>query len=208
MQTLSALLLIASVATLIFTLYFFWYKENRQVRNTSNPRTHTLRFQKQTRHLTKDVSDSEKHGAEFEKFIVTLFDKKFFTLMEWRSDKQHNGIYAQSSMNPDMEWRFSTNYQTVHFAVECKWRKKFYDNHIQWAKDYQLSNYRKFEAERRMHVFIVIGIGGISAKPEELYIVPLQNIQTLFLDKFQLKDYKRYRPDKPFFLNVQSMVLE
>ena len=36
-------------------------------------------------------------GLEFEKYIVSRFSKKYFTLKEWRGDKATHGIYPESS---------------------------------------------------------------------------------------------------------------
>ncbi len=48
------------------------------------------------------LSDSQKKGEEFEKFIVKKFNKEYFTLKEWTSDKYIDGIYAESTRNPDI----------------------------------------------------------------------------------------------------------
>jgi hypothetical protein len=37
-------------------------------------------------------SSTKQKGDAFEKFIIERFKKPFFTLLEWRSDKMHNGF--------------------------------------------------------------------------------------------------------------------
>ena len=135
------------------------------------------------------------------------FQKPLFTLLEWRSDKFHNGTYALSNMLPDLEYRFRANDVECRFAVECKWRSSFVKGEIQWAKQYQLDNYIKFAYEKRTPVFVIIGIGGTPDNPQSLYIIPLTNINSIFLDRRELQKY--YRPGKGnFFFNAERCLLK
>lgn len=162
---------------------------------------------KETTKSFKPLDNSTKEkGDLFEKFVIERFKKPFFTLIEWRSDKIHNGTYAESNMYPDMEYYFKTNHAECTFAVECKWRSSFSEEKIDWAKDYQLDNYRKFSAERRMRVFVIIGVGGQPENPRSLYIIPLDEINSIHL--YQVDIYKYYRYGKGnFFFDTDSHLL-
>ena len=72
------------------------------------------------------------------------FKKQFFTLLEWQGDKSHNGRYALSNMNPDMVFRYKSSKHCIHFAVECKWRNDTTNGLVEWARDYQIDNYKNF----------------------------------------------------------------
>lgn len=69
-----------------------------------------------------EKDESYEKGVEFEEYVVSRFSKKYFSLKEWRSDKCSNGVYAESSTYPDMEYTFTLRENSYNFAVECKWR--------------------------------------------------------------------------------------
>ena len=45
---------------------------------------------------TSQQDESYAKGLAFEEFIVKCFDTNFFTVKEWRGDKQVDGVYALS----------------------------------------------------------------------------------------------------------------
>ena len=126
--------------------------------------------------------------------------------MEWRSDKYVDGIYAVSNHFPDLEVMYKAGHTQDSFAIECKWRKSFYKNHIEWAHDYQIENYKKYAKEVILPVFIVIGVGGEPGHPGEVYIIPLDSIQTNLFTRSQLVPFRKIGKD--FYWNVQQKTLE
>jgi hypothetical protein len=149
---------------------------------------------------------NEEKGREFEYFVLDRFNQRFFTLLEWQGDKSHNGRYALSNMNPDMVFRFKSSMHCIHFAVECKWRKDTTNGLIEWARDYQLDNYKNFANQRRMPVFIILGIGGSPANPESVFIMPINEIYSNILSEEQLGKYYRFRKSN-FYLQPESIIL-
>jgi hypothetical protein len=211
------LLFIAVPVLLVFLLFRFWFRQGyyqqeiiaaRSAHQTVFPKLAPQRPQPVQKAGHPVQTESEKKGNDFEKFVIDRFDEAYFQLLEWRSDKIHNGIYPLASLNPDLEYRFTTRYDTMHFAVECKWRQEFKNDQLQWAKDSQLLNYRRFEHTARIPVFVIIGVGGSPSAPEEVYIVPLDRIQSVYLTRLQLKAFKRYDPDKHFYLSIHNGMLE
>lgn len=150
--------------------------------------------------VPKEDTEAAK-GKAFENYVVERFNPDYFELKEWRSDKYHEGIYASSSQLPDLEYHFKTKFQFAKFAVECKWRQEFIKGRIEWAKSYQMVNYRDYERKNRIDVFVIIGVGGTPENPESVYIVPLKDIRSNVLTEAQLKQYYRYRQGN-FYLNV------
>ncbi len=157
-----------------------------------------------------DLDENKAKGDAFERFVVKNFDKKYFTLQEWRSDKYVDGIYAVSSHFPDLEVIFNLESKGVReaFAIECKWRKSFYHESIEWAKDYQLKNYQEYAKKLKIPVFVVIGVGGVPEKPQELFIVPLQKIKSNTISKSDLASYKKGTIDTQFFWDYDKNVLK
>lgn len=145
------------------------------------------------------VADAKQKGNDFENYIVTRFAQEYFELVEWRSDKYHEGVYATSSMLPDLEYRFRSKFHQCKFAIECKWRAEFIKGRVEWAKSHQLVTYRQYESEGQVPVFVLLGVGGTPSEPENVYIVPLSEIRSNVLSQYQLINYKRYAKGNFYF---------
>lgn len=154
------------------------------------------------------LTESEEKGRAFEEYVVSHFNKKYFTLKEWRGDKYYKGNYAESNRYPDMEYEFSLDGKIIiPFAVECKWRSKFKNEQIQWATEEQADIYRKFEKEKEMPVFVVIGVGGSPSDPERVYAVPLKALKLSIAKEDYIRDFMREDKEKYFFLDTENMLL-
>ena len=148
--------------------------------------------------------DSFEKGHAFENYIVTLFNVQKFQLLEWRSDKRaSNGAFPLSSSNPDLEFAYLGR-RKHRFAVECKWREKFIDGKIRWASDYKICLYEDYQNQKRIPVFIAIGIGGRPDKPEKLFVTPLHNISN-YTEVYEshLIPYLRKRRNNFFYDTIQ-----
>jgi hypothetical protein len=110
-----------------------------------------------------------------------MFDKKYFTIIHWASDKYVNGYYDQSNMNPDILFAFKLHGKTTQFAVECKWRQQLSQDGILWATTEQVERYKTYERTNNITVFIAIGIGGAAHAPNKLYAVPLRALKSNFI---------------------------
>lgn len=148
-----------------------------------------------------DIDDNKAKGDAFERFVVKNFDKKYFTIQEWRSDKYVDGIYAVSNHFPDLEVIFELKSKGIRevFAIECKWRRSYYQEAIEWAKDYQLNNYKEYADRLKIPVFVLIGVGGEPEKPQELFIVPLPKLKSNTISKPELAKYKKDLAHYQFF---------
>lgn len=153
--------------------------------------------------------DNYKKGELFEEYIIKLFNKEFFKLMEWRkSTTFENGLITGDLWNPDIEMDLVfTGRSRYRFAVECKWRKKFKDGKISWARDEQILAYQMFQDQRRIPVFVAIGIGGTPDNPERLFLTPLNNIYMHNeLYESDLIPYKR-KPTSRFYYDFIQLKL-
>ena len=137
------------------------------------------------------IDDKYKKGLDFEKFIVQKFDLKFFKIKEWAGDKYVNGVYAETTQHPDLLIEFFTSRRNEKFAVECKWRQNVYKEGIDYSNFEQLDRYRNYAKKNNVPVFIAIGLGGKSAAPERLFIVPLKDISKPFMLLTQLEKYEK-----------------
>jgi hypothetical protein len=150
------------------------------------------------------VSDNEidyaQKGLEFEKYVVSKFDKNYFTLIHWRSDKGSNGIYAESNGYPDLEYKFQHHLNIRQFAVECKYRQSFTSRGtITIAKDYQIKKYKAFQNQGKMNVYIVLGTGGQPANPLEWYLIPLNEITSNEMHEVELIRFRKTANSRFFY---------
>lgn len=157
----------------------------------------------------ESFDENKAKGDAFERFVVKNFDPKYFTLQEWRSDKYVDGIYPVSNHFPDLEVFFDFKSKGICqlFAIECKWRKNYYKNSIQWAHDYQIRNYKEYADTIKIPVFVVIGVAGEPEKPQELFIVPLQKMENGMISKNELMKYKKNLEDNRFFWDYNKTEL-
>lgn len=166
-------------------------------------------MQTEKREPSDNFDENKAKGDAFEKFVVLHFDTGYFTLKEWRSDKQVKGIYAVSNHFPDLEVEFMMRRKNItdRFAIECKYRSNYYKDGIILAKDFQLSNYKKYAAEIQIPVFIVLGLGGTADAPAEIFIVPLAEVKSTMLSKDFLVKYKRDK-DRMFYWDTDNKLLK
>ncbi len=179
-------------------------KPQKNATATTSRQTPTINNKPQTNH------DNKVKGDAFEKYVVQHFSRKYFRLQEWRSDKYVDGIYAVSNHFPDLEVVFDFKAKSIKqaFAIECKWRKNFYNNDIEWAKDYQVKNYQDYATKLNIPVFVVIGLGGTPDKPQELFIVPLAKMNSSTITKTELTHYKKENLETAFFWDYEKNVLQ
>ncbi|MCX6268343.1 MAG: hypothetical protein NTW16_13445 [Bacteroidetes bacterium] len=152
---------------------------------------------------TEVIDQCKKNGNDFEKYIAQKFNKKYFKIREWAGDKYVNGVYAQTTLNPDILLEFNFYSEKTMLAVECKWRKNTNNNWVEFAKKDQIDRYKKLEQEKKIPVFIAIGINGNGSHPEHLYMVPLKCIKTSFLHIENLQKFE-IKHDRNFFFDVKN----
>jgi len=156
---------------------------------------------------TEIINYNKKNGDDFEKFIVQKFDKKYYSIKEWAGDKYINGTYAKTTPQPDILLEFKLRQKSSQLSVECKWRKSLYKNGVEFAKQEQFERYKRFQSEMKIPVFIAIGIGGKGLSPEQLFIVPLAEIDSNFIHINKLKNYEK-KIDSKFFFDIETNELK
>jgi hypothetical protein len=157
---------------------------------------------------TQNKKTLKEKGDQFEQFVVKKFDQQYFTLKEWRSDKCINGRYAESNKNPDLEFEFHLKGAKIIFAVECKWRQNYYKGGVEWAKKRQLERYNDFAINRKISVFIIIGVGGTPDNPNEIFVIPLNCLKFTFATANYLKKFKKKNQEKNFFFDADKGILK
>lgn len=126
---------------------------------------------------TELIDKNQKAGYDFEKFIVTKFNTKYFSIQNWASDKFIDGRYAEANLHPDIQLTLKLNGVGYPLAVECKWRKEPKSDFVQFASPEQLKRYQEFETKTGNPVFLALGIGGKPSAPKSLSIIPIKAFQ-------------------------------
>ena len=206
MNKMTGIILMLS-GTILFLVGIYFYNTPINPKNSPSvvPEI-VIKDSVQPKSETESIDQNKKKGNDFEDFITQKFNKKYFKLKEWAGDKYVNGIYAETTLNPDLLYEFSLKGETSMFAVECKWRKNLYKNSIEFATQDQLERYRKYEEKRSLTVFLAIGLGGLATDPDHLYIVPLSQIKSNSLSKEFLGKFEKDKTAN-FFFDPQSKEL-
>ena len=104
------------------------------------------------------ASDPEIVGKRFEDHVERLFSPKYFKIVEkTHSFKTNSERYVESSKNPDFIFEYMPTKEK--FAVECKYRTQLNrNNQLEWSYPAQLKRYQEFAIQKRIPIFIVIGL--------------------------------------------------
>ena len=125
------------------------------------------------------MSDELLKGREFEDHVLELLgvaDNDKLTLKEWRGDKSLPGIYPEGNSNPDLV----LEYDGRPFAIECKWRSHMpKDISKELLPPDRVALFEKYAKERRMPVFLLLGIGGLPSDPDLLLLAPIDDNLTI-----------------------------
>ena len=120
------------------------------------------------------MNDELLKGREFEDYVLELLgvaDNDKLTLKEWRGDKSLPGIYPEGNSNPDLV----LEYDGRPFAIECKWRSHMpKDISKELLPPARVALFEKYATERRMPVYLLLGIGGLPSDPDLLLLAPME----------------------------------
>jgi|GEM_PF-7034281 hypothetical protein len=162
---------------------------------------------------TKNYSKRENElfkikGEQFEAFIAKKINQnRYLKILDWRSDKFIEGVYAESNKNPDLEIQFSFNSTCLKFSLECKYHSKIHTDII-IAPQHKIENYKKYSQEKKTDVFIVLGLAGEASSPNELYIIPLKYIKSEKIPYSDLQKFRKHRVESNFFFDEKLLMLK
>jgi hypothetical protein len=138
-------------------------------------------------------STSFKKGEDFEKYVEqSLFLKKDFDLVHRTNNfDQNKNRFAENTLHPDFKFRCrETNNK---FYIEAKFRSKFNQNDkLEIMSLAQKERFIIIQKKEKIPVFIVIGYQGWSNNPDNISLIPLNELiylelYPIFLQKFNIK---------------------
>jgi hypothetical protein len=135
-------------------------------------------------------TSSEEKGQAFENLIVNLLADNRFKLLDRTQDtKSTAGVYAESCKNPDLHIEQTHTPRSIDYYIECKYRSRWYEGKVQF-EDYQVKRYKEFQGKQRRKVLFALGVGGTPSAPQELMIVPLDQLQNGAILQANHESYK------------------
>lgn len=211
MTILAFLLMGASLALLIVVLKPWVPERNytgifRTIFGKSWPHQRAKKMTYQSLKRKEKDNLSRHKGLAFEKYVTTLLPRQHgFQLVHWRGDKYNKGVYALSSQWPDLEYQYRQANNEYEFAIECKWRSSYYKGQIQLCDDYQLKNYQKFSHDKKIPVYIALGVGGSPDNPAELYIIPLDMLSSNLISRYHISRFKKSVISRPLYVRENRL---
>ena len=157
-----------------------------------------------TQYMTKDELDAKGHaenyenGVLFEKYVIGLFDQKYFAVHDWTRDLsgKTEGYSVESDANPDLVMRYKPRDEQI--AIECKFRSSLYRGMLQWTTDKKLRGYHAYMKKTGITTSVVIGLGGSPNTPERMFCIPLTETKYPGLYPSIFEKFER-SPSKKFF---------
>jgi hypothetical protein len=147
-------------------------------------------------------------GRDFEEYVIRLFPDTEWEIEDRSSDTSKRigrRVTGDASYDCIMKHRRTSK----RFIVQCKYRSRFFrkDNQdgIEWAKPYQIRNYRNFQREKGWPYVGIIGVGGRPRHPKHLFVLPLEHLHDTFIRKAGLEIAGR-DPHRPFTVDDQGLL--
>lgn len=132
-------------------------------------------------------------GTLFEQYISKIFAEPDFVVVNRTRDMtKFSNRLVESDRDPDFVFR---NQKTGRaFAVECKWRAKWYKDKngnfgIHWGL-HRCDNYISYGEKFKIPVLVAFGIGGLPEKPREVYFLDSQLLHYSFLKQSLIRSGK------------------
>jgi hypothetical protein len=144
-------------------------------------------------------SDSpEWKGKRFEKYVLGLFNEKYYDLEhKTHSFQENKERFVKSSLDPDFILRYRPTKEV--FAVEAKYRSGLNPKGmLEWTYPEQLRRYQEFQRNRNIPFFVVIGFGGIDDDPQDMFVLPLEEAKYPTLYPSVFNKFSR-NPKKEFY---------
>ncbi len=136
--------------------------------------------------------------------LLALFTASVVLFAAWTLLKDHftnkKNEYAAQPVMPYMAPNTEAVINDpVLFVVASNWWPFFTDEAVHWANTSLINHYYDLQDEKDMDAYVLIGIGGSPEQPDELYVIPLNNIPKYmhYLTARFLKPYTHHSLQQP-----------
>lgn len=127
-------------------------------------------------------------GERFEHYVrEKLFTRNGYTLVTKAHGYAANkDDFIEDTLGPDLKFRSVKTGK--EFFVESKYRSYFYRNAVEWCQPHQIKRFKRIA--RTTPVYVVIGVGNSPDSPEQVFLLPLDEVRYTKLFKSSLKKYE------------------
>ncbi len=134
-----------------------------------------------------------KAQTAFEAFVVTLFDPLFFRLVRTKTEYAMAGSEpdVDDGKGPDRVFSYHQKETRMRFAIICQYYRHAGRNVVRLLPHTRQESVRKFETEREMAVYYVLGFGGKPDDPKELFFIPAVDVTSEYISRPQLMNYSK-----------------
>jgi hypothetical protein len=141
------------------------------------------------------TTDPHWKGTRFEQYVSTLFPEPDFVVVDRTRDvSKFLSRKVESDSHPDFVFRNQKTGKT--FAVECKWRRRWYPVKDigglgLWWDLYRGERYKAFGREQGVPVFVAFGIGGTPEKPAETLFFDINDLNRAILTQSEARNLSK-----------------
>lgn len=157
------------------------------VRTTKRRRTKTTKQHAEAEHVVRDF----KTQSGFESFVLTLFDPLFFKYKRLKNEHVYAGKGGTAEKGPDFVIDFQQKDTHARFAIKCQYYGNVAKNEVQLFTAERQRSFRQFEQESDMDVYYVMGFGGSTDDPRELFFLPAKAVKGEYISKTALRQYSK-----------------
>ena len=127
-------------------------------------------------------------GERFENYIrERLFTRNGYTLVtKTHGYAENKDDFIEDTLGPDLKFRSVKTGK--EFFVEAKYRSYFYRNAVEWCKPHQIKRFKRIA--QNTPIYVVIGVGNSPDSPEQVFLLPLDDIRYTKLFKSFLRKYE------------------
>lgn len=145
-------------------------------------------------------------GRAFEEHVIGLFPDTEWEI-ENRSSDTSRRIGRRITGDVSYDCIVKHRPTSRRFILQCKYRSRLFrkddQDGIEWAKPYQIGNYKSFQRTKGWPYLVVIGLGGRPKKAQELFLLSLDHLCDPFIQRNEMLAGKR-EPHAPF--TVEEML--
>jgi hypothetical protein len=130
---------------------------------------------------------SKVEQQTFQRFVVTLFDPLYFSLI---TASHPNGHHFKGI---DMEFEFRKQDVRAFVALKCLYLTGRINGSVKLFPTQSIDQFRKLaQSSGDTEFYLVVGIGGKPDDPAETYLLPSHEISSDSISYTQLQQYRKY----------------
>jgi hypothetical protein len=141
----------------------------------------------------------------FESFVASMFDPHFFTLRLGSHQKVLAGNNRGRELSPDMEFEFHNKNTHARFMVECLYIPQISAIKVLNIFGNDIRRYQDYQRVRGVDIYVVVGVGGESDNPKEIYVIKSDELPESRINYSDLQPFRKYGM---FFYNATTQKLQ